>query len=88
VVQEIRKGWTFRKRHWKGPECNNGIKDRPKTAAVRQHANKGSRRQSASFFFVYLRRQETIRDSIKFSAKESLGYYEPKKNKSWFDEGC
>ncbi|PNF19373.1 hypothetical protein B7P43_G06348, partial [Cryptotermes secundus] len=31
---------------------------------------------------------ETIRENIKMSAKESLGYYEPKKHKSWFDEGC
>jgi hypothetical protein len=31
---------------------------------------------------------ETIRENIKISAKESLGYYGPKKNKSWFDEGC
>jgi hypothetical protein len=31
---------------------------------------------------------ETIRENIKISAKESLGYYEPKKHKSWFDEGC
>jgi hypothetical protein len=31
---------------------------------------------------------ETISENIKISAKESLGYYEPKKNKSWFDEGC
>jgi hypothetical protein len=31
---------------------------------------------------------ETIRDNIKISAKESLGYYELKKNKPWIDEGC
>jgi phosphomevalonate kinase len=31
---------------------------------------------------------ETIKENIRISAKESLGYYEPKKNKSWFDEGC
>jgi hypothetical protein len=31
---------------------------------------------------------ETIRDNIKMSAKESLGYYELKRNKPWFDEGC
>jgi hypothetical protein len=31
---------------------------------------------------------EIIRENIKISAEESLGYYEPKKNKSWFDEGC
>jgi hypothetical protein len=31
---------------------------------------------------------ETIRENIKISAKESLGYYELKKNKPWFDEGC
>jgi hypothetical protein len=31
---------------------------------------------------------ETIRDNIKISAKESLGYYELKKNKPWFDEVC
>jgi hypothetical protein len=31
---------------------------------------------------------ETIRDNIKISAKESLGYYEFKKHKPWFDEGC
>jgi hypothetical protein len=26
--------------------------------------------------------------NIKISAKESLGYYELKKHKPWFDEGC
>jgi hypothetical protein len=31
---------------------------------------------------------ETIRENIKISAKESLGYYEPKEHKPWFDEGC
>jgi hypothetical protein len=31
---------------------------------------------------------ETIRENIKISAKESLGYYELKQHKSWFDEGC
>jgi hypothetical protein len=31
---------------------------------------------------------ETIRQNIKTSAKESLGYYEFKKHKPWFDEGC
>jgi hypothetical protein len=31
---------------------------------------------------------ETITENIKISAKESLGYYELKKNKPWFDEGC
>jgi hypothetical protein len=31
---------------------------------------------------------ETIRENIKISAKESLGYFELKKHKSWFDEGC
>jgi hypothetical protein len=31
---------------------------------------------------------ETIRKNIKVSAKESLGYYELKKHKPWFDEGC
>ncbi|PNF32310.1 hypothetical protein B7P43_G16244, partial [Cryptotermes secundus] len=31
---------------------------------------------------------ETIREKIKMSAKDSLGYYEPKKHKPWFDEGC
>jgi hypothetical protein len=30
---------------------------------------------------------ETIREYIKISATESLGYYELKKNKPWFDEG-
>jgi hypothetical protein len=29
---------------------------------------------------------ETIRENIRISAKDSLCYYEPKKNKSWFDE--
>jgi hypothetical protein len=28
VVRETRKGQTFRKRHWKDPACNNGIRDR------------------------------------------------------------
>ncbi|PNF26444.1 hypothetical protein B7P43_G16449, partial [Cryptotermes secundus] len=31
---------------------------------------------------------ETVRENIKMSAKESLCYYEPKKHKPWFDEGC
>jgi hypothetical protein len=31
---------------------------------------------------------ETIRENIKFSAKESLGCFEFKKHKPWFDEGC
>jgi hypothetical protein len=30
----------------------------------------------------------TIRENIKISPKESLGYYELKKHKPWFDEGC
>jgi hypothetical protein len=31
---------------------------------------------------------EAIRENIKMSAKESLGYFELKKHKPWFDEGC
>jgi hypothetical protein len=31
---------------------------------------------------------ETIRDNFKISAKESLGYFEFKKHKPWFNEGC
>jgi hypothetical protein len=31
---------------------------------------------------------ETIRENIKISAKESLGYFQLKKHKPWFDEGC
>jgi hypothetical protein len=31
---------------------------------------------------------ETIRENIKISAKESLGHYEPKKKKPWFNEEC
>jgi hypothetical protein len=31
---------------------------------------------------------ETIRGNKKISAKESLSYFEFKKNKSWLDEGC
>jgi hypothetical protein len=30
----------------------------------------------------------TIRENKKISAKESLGYYELRKHKPWFDEGC
>jgi hypothetical protein len=30
---------------------------------------------------------EMIREDIKISAKESLGYYELKKHKPWFDKG-
>jgi hypothetical protein len=29
-----------------------------------------------------------IRENIKISAKESLGYYELRKHKPWFEEGC
>jgi hypothetical protein len=31
---------------------------------------------------------ETITENIKISAKESVGYYELKKHKPWFEEGC
>jgi hypothetical protein len=31
---------------------------------------------------------ETIRENIQILAKESLGYFEFKKHKPWFDEGC
>jgi hypothetical protein len=31
---------------------------------------------------------ETIRENIKISSKESLGHFELKKHKPWFDEGC
>jgi hypothetical protein len=31
---------------------------------------------------------ETIRQNKKISAKERLGYFELKKHKPWFDEGC
>jgi hypothetical protein len=31
---------------------------------------------------------ETIRGSIKISAKKNLGYYELKKHRPWFNEGC
>jgi hypothetical protein len=31
---------------------------------------------------------ETIRENIKISAKESLGHFELKKHKPWFNEGC
>jgi hypothetical protein len=30
----------------------------------------------------------SIRKNIKISAKESLGYYELKKHKPWFNKGC
>jgi hypothetical protein len=30
----------------------------------------------------------TIREKFNITAKESLGYYELKKYKPWFDEGC
>jgi hypothetical protein len=31
---------------------------------------------------------ETIKENINISAKESLGYFELKKHKPWFDEEC
>jgi hypothetical protein len=31
---------------------------------------------------------ETIRQNIKFSAEESLGYYDLRKHEPWFDTGC
>jgi hypothetical protein len=30
---------------------------------------------------------QTIRENIKTSAKQNLGYYELKKHKPWFDKG-
>jgi hypothetical protein len=31
---------------------------------------------------------ETIRENIKISTEDGLGYYELKKHEPWFDEGC
>jgi hypothetical protein len=31
---------------------------------------------------------ETIRENIKISVEESLGYFELQKQKPWFNEGC
>jgi hypothetical protein len=31
---------------------------------------------------------ETIRENINIIVKGSLGYYEIKQHKPWFDEGC
>jgi hypothetical protein len=31
---------------------------------------------------------ETIRENIKISAKDSLGYYNLSKHMPWFDKGC
>jgi hypothetical protein len=31
---------------------------------------------------------KAIRENIKISAKESLGYYELRKHKLWFEKGC
>jgi hypothetical protein len=31
---------------------------------------------------------ETIIENIKIPTKESLGYFELKKHKPWFDKGC
>jgi hypothetical protein len=31
---------------------------------------------------------EIIRDNIKTSAKDNLGYHSPKHNKPWFDDEC
>jgi hypothetical protein len=31
---------------------------------------------------------ESVRENIKVSSKESLRYYELKKHKPWFNEGC
>jgi hypothetical protein len=44
VVQETWRGWTFRKRRWKGPACNNGIRDR----GLRQQATKEPRHKTAA----------------------------------------
>jgi hypothetical protein len=32
--------------------------------------------------------REMIKDNIKISAEENLGYFELKKHKPWFNEGC
>jgi hypothetical protein len=34
------------------------------------------------------RAEETVRENIKISAKQIIGYYELKKHKPWFDERC
>jgi hypothetical protein len=31
---------------------------------------------------------ESIRENIKTSAKDNLGYHRPKRNKPWFDDEC
>jgi hypothetical protein len=44
VASGSRKGQTFGKRVWKGPECNNGIRNR----GLRHQANKGPRQRTVS----------------------------------------
>jgi hypothetical protein len=41
--------------------------------------------QTMEFSFSF---REKIRENIKISNKESLGYFEFKKHKPWFNEGC
>jgi hypothetical protein len=35
-----------------------------------------------------IRARGNIKESIKISAKESIGLYEKKQHKLWYDEGC
>jgi hypothetical protein len=37
---------------------------------------------------VINRAWESIRENVKISAKESLGYHELKMHRSWLDKGC
>jgi hypothetical protein len=37
---------------------------------------------------ISVEKWEMIKENIQISARESLGQYELKKHKPWFDEGC
>jgi hypothetical protein len=93
VVAKVREGLavsklTTQRFHMK--RCN--LKNLNKAEGKEQYGVEISNRFGASEILdaqVDINRAwETIRENLKISAKASLGDYELKKHKSWFEEGC
>jgi hypothetical protein len=99
-VSALRSFWTL---GWVGPKVNLQVFTKRKMSGIgpghayNSHPLHWQNHPNASCFVFWTcidyicydrGAWETIRETIKISAKESLGYFKLKKHKPWFSEGC
>jgi hypothetical protein len=97
VIERRRHSSTLDVRSFSGAYCDT---DHQHLVVAKVRARLAVRKQTTHIFHMqrfnlkklnevkYKEQRETIRENIKISAKDSLDYYELKKHKPWFDEGC